>query len=224
MSVLTRTLAEQHEFNARRWAELAADPEIAALPNKIETDRDGEIIMFPPATFGHGDRQSEIVSWLKRLLPKGRVITECGVSTAEGAKVPDVAWFSIGHPQVLEDKINLANPAPEICIEVLSPENTSAEIEQKTALYFESGAREVWICSGEGEMSFLGPTGDLENSRLFPEFPGVIYTFGEQLKEDRERELSKGIRVSGSPTGECFRELRERAGEEKGGEEPPAQG
>jgi hypothetical protein len=73
-------------------------------------------------------------------------------------------------------------------------------------------------------MRFIGPTGDLENSRLFPEFPRVIYTFGEQLKHGRERELSKGIRVSGSPTGEFFRELRAGAKEEKSkGEEPPSE-
>lgn len=185
-----RTLVEQHEFNLRRWAELVADREIAALPNKVETDRDGNVIMIPPATFSHGDRQNDIGSRLKGLLPKGRVITECGVSTSEGGKVPDVAWLSIGHPQVLEEKINLANPAPEICIEVLSPENTSAQIEQKAALYFEAGAREVWICGLNGEMRFLTKSGSAEGrSRIFPEFPSMIYTFGQQLEQERKQEV-----------------------------------
>jgi hypothetical protein len=60
-------------------------------------------------------------------------------------------------------------------------------------LYFEAGAREVWICGLKGEMRFLTPAADLASSRLFPEFPRAIYTFGEQLAQDREQEFSKGV-------------------------------
>jgi Uma2 family endonuclease len=183
-----RSLAEQHEFNVRRWAELVADPKLASVPNKIETDRDGKIIMSPPAAGGHGDRQIQIGHQLTGLLPKGRVIAELGVSTAEGTKVPDVAWLSTEHPQVLNDTMLAAKPAPELCIEILSPENTAKEIQEKAALYFEAGAREVWICDLEGKMRFLSPTGDLSRSRLFPEFPRAIYTFAERLALEREKD------------------------------------
>jgi hypothetical protein len=74
-----RSLAEQHEFNVRRWTELVADPKLASVPNKIETDRDGKIIMSPPADSDHGDRQIQIGHQLTGLLPKGRVIAELGV-------------------------------------------------------------------------------------------------------------------------------------------------
>ena len=183
-----RSLAQQHEFNVRRWAELVADPELAAVPNKIETDRDGKIIMSPPAAGGHGDRQIQIGHQLTGLLPKGRVIAELGVSTSEGTKVPDVAWLSTEHPQVLDDTMLAAKPAPEICIEILSPENTAKGIREKTALYFEAGAREVWICDLEGKMRFVSPTGDLSASALFPEFPRAIYTFAERLALEREKD------------------------------------
>ena len=182
-----RSLAEQHEFNVRRWAELVADPKLASVPNKIETDRDGKIIMSPPAAGGHGDRQVQIGHQLTGLLPKGRVIAELGVSTSEGTKVPDVAWLSTEHPQGLNDTMLAAKPAPEICIEILSPDNTEKEIGEKTALYFEAGAREVWICDLEGKMRFVPPTGDLSASALFPEFPRAIYTFAERLALEREK-------------------------------------
>ena len=65
-----RSSADQHQFNLHRWAELVADPKLAELPNKIETDRDGEIIMNPPADSGHGDRQSEIAHQLKGSAPR----------------------------------------------------------------------------------------------------------------------------------------------------------
>lgn len=80
-----RSLAEQHEFNVRRWAELVADPKLATVPNKIETDADGKIIMSPPADTDHGDRQAEIAYQLKGSLPKGRV---------DGVVISDPGWAS----------------------------------------------------------------------------------------------------------------------------------
>jgi len=41
---------------------------------------------------------------------------------------------------------------------------------EKAALYFNSGAREVWVCGGE--LSFFGPgLAPLETSGLCPAFP-----------------------------------------------------
>ena len=188
-----RSLAEQHEFNLRRWAELLADPKLAAMPNKIETDRDGKIIVNPPVDGDHGDRQAEIGSQLTGSRPKGRAIIECGVSTSEGTKVPDVAWLSSKHPEVLKAFL-AAKPAPEICIEILSPDDTAKDIREKTALYFEAGAREVWICDLEGKMRFLSPTGDLSASTLFPEFPKVIYTYPERLALEGEEGRRANVR------------------------------
>jgi Uma2 family endonuclease len=175
-----RSLADQHQFNLRRWAELVADPKVAGLANKIETDRDGQIIMSPPADSDHGDRQAEIGYQLKGSWPKGKVVTECPVSTSDGTKVPDVAWLSEEHPQVLERKVLAVVPAPDICIEILSPSNTVEEITRKKALYFEAGAKEVWICDAEGALEFCSSGGVLAASNIFPKFPKRIYTYGEQ--------------------------------------------
>jgi len=67
--------------------------------------------------------------------------------------------------------------APEICVEVLSPSNTEAEIKEKTALYFDAGAREVWLCAPEdGKMTFLGSPAAAPTpaSKLCPRFPDQI--------------------------------------------------
>lgn len=168
---------------------MVADRKLGAMPNKIETDRDGNINMSPPADGDHGDRQAEIVYQLKGSLPKGRVIAECGVSTSEGTKVPDVAWLSSEHPQVLKARILAAKPAPEICIEILSLDNTGKEIREKTALYIEAGAHEVWICDLEGKMRFLSPNAELSVSTRFPEFPKLIFTYPEKLALEQQRML-----------------------------------
>jgi Uma2 family endonuclease len=128
MSVMTRSRTEQHAFNERRWAEIMAESFVDGSISKIETDREGHVIMSPSAGKDHGDRQAEIVYQMKLLLPIGGVLTECGVSTQEGNKTPDISWISIRHPQFRQPDVKVLNPAPEICAEVLSPSNRAEEI------------------------------------------------------------------------------------------------
>ena len=97
MATLTIELPPQHEqtaFNLRRWSELLADPELARIEGRIETDRHGHIIMSPPPAPSHGSYQSEIAHLLRGIVSEGRVITVCPISTADGVKAADVAWAS----------------------------------------------------------------------------------------------------------------------------------
>jgi len=131
--------------------------------------------MNPPAEAGHGESQFEIGYLLRTHLPRGRVITECPISTADGVKVVDAAWAS---PERVKERGGQAcyTRAPEICVEVISPSNTKAEIQEKMALYFDAGAREVWICSRTGSMSFYtsGSTGPARASAICLRFPKQI--------------------------------------------------
>jgi len=190
MSVITRSRAEQHAFNERRWAEIMAESLDGSI-SKIETDREGNAIMSPSPGKDHGDRQAEIVHQIKLLLPKGGVLAECGVSTQEGNKTPDISWISIHHPQFRESDVTVLNPAPEICVEVLSPSNSVEEIELKKRLYFEEMAKEVWICGLEGQMKFFSAAGELEGSKLCPKFPSRILTSHERLDLEQQKEVSR---------------------------------
>src|ERR1700736_3565487 len=78
--------AEQTALNLKRWAEVLADPELARLPHRIETDRHGHILMSPPPAPKHGNFQSEVAHLIRSLLSAGRVITECPLSTSDGVK------------------------------------------------------------------------------------------------------------------------------------------
>jgi Uma2 family endonuclease len=191
MNVTARSRAEQHAFNERRWGEIMAESVIDGSISKIETDREGNAIMSPSPGKDHGDRQAEIVHQLKLLLPKGGVLTECGVSTQEGNKTPDISWISIHHPQFRQPDVKVLTPAPELCVEVLSPSNSAEEIELKKQLYFEEAAQEVWICGLEGHMKFFSPAGELEGSRLCPKFPKRILTSHERLDLEQQKEVSK---------------------------------
>jgi Uma2 family endonuclease len=165
----------QTAFNLRRWAKLLADREVARVEGRIETDRHGRIIMSPPPAPRHGSYQSEIAYLLRSLMPRGRVLTECPISTADGVKAADVAWASPECMRALGARVCFPR-APEICVEVLSPSNTDAEMQEKSALYFNAGAKEVWMCSNAGALSFHAPEAgrSLNRSRLCPEFPKQI--------------------------------------------------
>jgi Uma2 family endonuclease len=165
----------QTEYNLRRWAELLTDPEVAKLEGRIETDRHGHVIMSPPPAANHGSYQFQIGALLDRLMKTGRVLTECPISTADGVKAADVAWASAERIGELGN-LPCFPTAPEICVEVISPGNTDAEIREKTALYFDADAKEVWLCSATGEMTFLCSAGiqAAHSSRLCPEFPACV--------------------------------------------------
>ena len=42
---------------------------------------------------------------------------------------------------------------------------------EKKALYFQQGAQEVWIADLKGSVKFFDVGGEIDRSRLFPEFP-----------------------------------------------------
>jgi Uma2 family endonuclease len=57
--------------------------------------------------------------------------------------------------------------APEICVEIISPSNVDAEIQEKTRAYLGAGAMEVWLISEEGTIRYVGPKGEIRAS-AFP--------------------------------------------------------
>lgn len=155
------------------WREVVEHPSLKDLPFKIETNEWGKIMMAP-ASDAHGIYQSRIDRILGSLAREGEVSTECPVKTSKGTKVADVAWRSA--PFLKKhglQKIELPE-SPEVVVEVASPSNTVAELEEKRLLYFEKGAREFWLCDEEGNMRFFNPKGEMERSELFREFPGRI--------------------------------------------------
>ena len=167
--------AEQVHRNRRRWSELMADTGLAKVEGRIETDRHGHVLMTPPPAPRHGALQSEIAYLLRALSSEGRVVTECPVSTSDGVKAADVAWASPARVAELADGVCFAR-APEVCVEVLSPGNTDAEMREKRALFFDAGAVEVWVCTESGAMSFFlaDESSAAGASALFPAFPKKI--------------------------------------------------
>ncbi len=151
------------------WQAICDNPLFRDMPFKFETNRWGKIVMSP-ASNQHSLCRGLIIGLLGPLLVNGQVILGCSIQTADGVKVADVAWASSDFLR----RHGVANPypeAPEIVIEILSPSNTLAEMEEKKELYFARGAREFWICEEDGGMRFYNNHAHLAASALAPGFP-----------------------------------------------------
>jgi len=173
-TIALRSQTEQTRLNLRRWEEVLNDPQLRRIEGRVETDRHGRVILTLPQLPHHGRLMCKVGSLLEVHAPSGQVITVCPISTADGVRAVDVGWAS---DEKWEEIANLDFflRAPEICVEVISPSNSEEEIQEKMALYFDAGAREVWICGIFGKMSFYaaGPR-LIELSELCPEFPQEV--------------------------------------------------
>jgi Uma2 family endonuclease len=151
------------------WQEVCEHPSLRDLPFKIELDEFGRIIMSPVKVL-HSALRGEIGYLLYSLLQNGHALSGCAIKTSQGTKVADVAWASSPILNIIKGQAD-ASIAPEICVEVMSSSNTTKEMVEKRQLYFEAGAKEVWMCDENGFMSFFDVEQQLVRSVLVPEFP-----------------------------------------------------
>ncbi|MDD2725434.1 MAG: Uma2 family endonuclease [Methylovulum sp.] len=151
------------------WQEVCEHPSLQDLPFKIELDENGKIILSPAKVY-HSFFQGEIAFLLHSLLKDGKTLTECAIKTSKGTKVADVAWASMDVWAIIKTQTE-ASIAPEICVEIISDSNTQQEMVEKRQLYFEAGAKEVWMCDEQGDMSFYNTQDQLIHSELVSGFP-----------------------------------------------------
>jgi Uma2 family endonuclease len=88
----------------------------------------------------------------------GGALPGLGVVTRVGVRVPDVIW----QPRPTAD--DPASPAPDICVEVQSPDNTRRELDEKVAAYLDAGAREVILVDLAGRIRHFSAAGETEVS------------------------------------------------------------
>jgi len=154
------------------WKEVCEDPNLQDLPYKIETNDRGQIVMSPTYAW-HGKFAFRIAQRLEELLPEGESSVETAIRTAKGTKVADAIWCTAERWAEIKDACDVPI-APQICVEVRSPTNTDAEVDEKRQLYLDAGAEEVWICDEEGRLTFYDEEGDRESSGRAPSFPTQI--------------------------------------------------
>lgn len=145
-----------------QWSDVVDNPYLQNLPFKIELNRYGKIEMTP-ASNKHGRLQAKISTLFERKLKQGEALTECSIQTSEGVKVADVAWCS----KAFIKRHGYATPyphAPELCVEIVPPSNSTLAMAEKVPLYLQAGAQEVWVVWENGRVEYYGKTGKLEQS------------------------------------------------------------
>ena len=154
------------------WQEVTEHPSLQDLPFKIELNEYGAIVMNP-VKLSHSYYQGRISKLMEEIRDDGVILVECAVWTPKGTKVADVAWASNKLWKKLKGQTE-AMIAPEVCVEVLSMSNSDVEMKEKRRLYFERGAKEVWICDEYGNISFYNSKRKLAKSVMFKDFPNKI--------------------------------------------------
>ena len=144
-------------------------PEVA---DGIEEVVNGEVRIMPPNKAFHGDVVDNLYDIIRpqvdakkmrvRISNFGLVIRRDPLTT----RVPDLAIFLRA---TMVEVDGYFHSAPELLVEVLSPGNTRAEIQEKILDYESISAPELWILSPEAasvEIMQLGPGGRLETVNL----------------------------------------------------------
>ena len=146
---------------ARRWQELASDPD---SPDYYEVNEFGEVIMSPRPSNDHQRIVTAVTSALSQQLGP-EAVQDVSVTTDRGIRVPDVIWMKPERWAQAKGKTPLPF-VPDVCVEVLSPENTNEEVTMKTNAYLRGGAREVIVVGLRGEVAFFGNEGKWATSAL----------------------------------------------------------
>ena len=163
------TRAKEHQA---RWDELVRDPSLRDLPYKVETNATGQIVLSPHKA-EHSDLQEDIQDLLRVHASGGRQPPEYPITTAEGVKQADVVWMTAERRTEMKNTGDPPTLAPEICVEVLSPNNKWENIQEKIALYLDAGAEEVWVVDTERHVRFFGEE-EMERSEIVPDFPAHL--------------------------------------------------
>ena len=119
---------------------------------RIERTVKGEVIVMPPTGVETGDRNAEITMQLRLWAKKngeGRTFdSSTAFSLPNGAtRAPDAAW--VRHERLdgltSQEKRRFAPLCPEFVIELRSPSDTLADVEEKMREYMDNGATLGWL-------------------------------------------------------------------------------
>ena len=166
------------------------EAELEALPEDGYNHEvvDGELVMSPKNDPYHGDICADL-SMALRAFAKARQLGAVWDSSTgfwmynRNCRAPDVSFISKERLQALGFKRSSRNffpGAPDLAVEVLSPNNTRKEIDERLKDFFGSGTQIAWIinpdtecvevCHAPDQCKLVGSGADLDGEHLLPGF------------------------------------------------------
>ena len=129
---------------------------------RIERDENGFLIIMPPtgleSSFRNGDLFARVYNWNYQA-QLGRVSESNGGYTLPDTsmKAPDVAWVS--HERLAavspDDLKRFAHVCPDFVIELLSENDTLAELQEKMGKYLKNGVRLGWLIDPKARLTHV---------------------------------------------------------------------
>ncbi len=159
--------------------------------NRHELD-EGELIVMPPPETRHGIVQLAVGEALRQAVRKaggGIVASECGFRLSPGVvRGPDVAFVSEEKRSRIPRR-GYCEFAPDIAVEILSPNDNAGQLQRKIAQYLAAGTTIVWILDADaltatiyeksGEFRTLNADDMIDAPALLPGFAVPVRTLFE---------------------------------------------
>jgi Uma2 family endonuclease len=178
----------QHDDASTQQERLLTAEEYFATCHRDDTELiDGKVKEVAPPGFDHGDVAGEIYSQLKRFARQqglGRVSVEGGLRlqrNPDTVRAPDVSFVESARLEGISTR-GFIEGAPTLAVEVVSPGDTWSEVESKTRLYLEAGAKEVWIVEIESRTVEVRRSGEASHIYLQSETLQSAVLPGFELK------------------------------------------
>jgi Uma2 family endonuclease len=159
---------------------------------------DGELVISPKNDFFHGDISSELLMAMRSFVRANRLGAVLDSSTGfwmknRNCRAPDVSFVSRARLRELGFKRSTRRffpGAPDLAVEVLSPNNTRAQIDARLKDFFESGTQLAWVIDPDQECveiyhsltrrALVGSGGFLDAEHLLS---GFRYPIADLFKE-----------------------------------------
>jgi Uma2 family endonuclease len=184
------------ETSRKVWTE----EELQSLPDDgfIHEVVDGELVMSPKNNYEHETICGRLFAALHEFNRKKRLGLVVGSSAGHwmanrNCRAPDISFIPQERLRQLgfSPKSRKFFPgAPDLAVEVLSPNNTRGEIDARLRDFFSSGTRLVWIvnpdtesvevCHSLTQRALVGPGAELDGEQLLP---GFRYPVADLFKE-----------------------------------------
>ena len=133
---------------------LTAD-EYSALPSSQWSELiDGVVIEMSPPGGGRSQRQANVISLLRRaqVAGVGQALGELGCilrRKPDTVRAPDAAFIRKERVPASGLPESYWIGAPDLAVEIVSPNDRPGEIQTKIREWIDAGARQVWILYGE---------------------------------------------------------------------------
>lgn len=184
------------ETSPKVWTE----EKLQSLPDDgfIHEVVNGELVISPKNNFIHGRICTRLLFALEKFNRQHRLGVLLDSSTGfwmfnRNCRAPDISFVPKARLESLHFSPSAKTffpGAPDLAVEILSPNNTRAEMDERLRDFFGSGTQITWIinpdsqsaevCRSLTQRRLIGPGGELDGEHLLP---GFRYPVSDLFKE-----------------------------------------